>query len=79
MPTVIVHIHNEDPVKGEMDELPSMADNMILIRNPRLRDGKEIHYINADVNEVIWNMNRVTFIEVLGGEGDDEIISSVRE
>ena len=79
MPTIILHIQNEEPVKGEVDALPSMVDNLILVKNPRLRDGKEIHYINSEVNEVIWNLSRVTFIEVFGGDDDDEIISSVRE
>jgi hypothetical protein len=79
MPTIILHIQNEDPVLGEVDELPSMADSMILVRNPRMRDGKELHYLNTEVNEVIWNLARVTFIEVMGGDSDDEIISFVRE
>lgn len=79
MPTIILHIQNEDPVKGEVDELPSMADSLILVKNPRLRDGKEVAYLDAEVNEVIWNLSRVTFIEIMGGEGDDEIISFVRE
>ena len=79
MPSIILHIQNEDPVKGEVDELPSMADTMILVKNPRMRDGKELHYLNPEVNEVIWNMARVTFIEIIGSGDDDEIISFVRE
>ena len=79
MPSIILHIQSEEPVKGEVDALPSMVDNLILVKNPRMRDGKELHYLDAEVNEVIWNLSRVTFIEVIGGDDDDEIISSVRE
>jgi hypothetical protein len=79
MPTVIIHISNEDPILGEIDELPGMADTLILVKNPRMRDGKELHYLNPQVNEVIWNLGRVTFIEIMGSGDDDEIISFVRE
>jgi len=40
MPSVIVHLQNEDPVVGEMDELPKPIDYLITVKNPRKKDGK---------------------------------------
>ena len=79
MISVIIHIQNEDAVVGEMDDLPTPADNVIIVRNPRKRDGKDVHYIDASVTTVIWPISRVNFIEVLPGEEEEEIISFVRE
>jgi hypothetical protein len=79
MISVIVHIHNEDPVLGEIDELPNAKDMMITVKNPRKRDGKEIHYIDASVTTVIWPLHRISFIELISSETDEEIISFVRE
>jgi len=38
-----------------------------------------VHYIDADVNTVIWPISRITFIEVMPGVEEDEIITFVRE
>jgi len=79
MPSVLIHIANEDPVLGEIEELPGPTDTIILVKNPRRRDGKDIHYILPNVTQVVWSLNRVTFIEVMPGEEDEQIIGFVRE
>jgi hypothetical protein len=79
MPSVLIHIMNEDPVVGELDALPAVTDNMIVVKNPRRRDGKDIPYLEANVSTVIWPLTRVTFIEVMPIGEEDEIISFVRE
>ncbi len=79
MPTLIIHISNEDPVLGEVDELPSPTDLMPTVKNPRRRDGKDISYIDANVMTVIWPISRINFIEVVSSGDEEEIISFVRE
>jgi hypothetical protein len=79
MPTILVHISNEDPVLGEVESLPGINDQIIKIKNPRRRDGKDLHYLQTSVTEVIWPMARVTFIEIIPGDQDDQIIGFVRE
>ncbi len=79
MQSVILHIMNEDPVLGEVDALPAGGDYVVLVRNPRRRDGKDLNYIEPNVSAVIWPMSRINFIEVLPGAEDEEIITFVRE
>ena len=79
MITLLVHILNEDPIVGEVDEMPSSETGNLILRNPRMRDGKPVSYIDREVTTVIWPMHRVNFIEVMPGEGEEEIISHVRE
>jgi hypothetical protein len=79
MPTVLVHISNEDPVLGEVESLPGASDQTIKVKNPRRRDGKDLHYLQANVTEVIWPMVRVSFIEIIPGDQEDQIIGFVRE
>ncbi len=79
MPTVIIHVQNEDPVVGEMDALPGSNDLLIIVKNPRRRDGKDLHYIDASVQTVIWPTSKINFIEVLPAGEDEEIISQVRD
>jgi hypothetical protein len=77
--TVVIHISNEDPLVGEIDELPAASDTMITLHNPRRRDGKDIHYLQSDVVTVIWPVAQVTFIEILPTRAEEEIIGFVRE
>jgi hypothetical protein len=77
--TVIIHISNEDPVVGEMDELPGAADTLVTIINPRRRDGKDISYLSSDIVKVVWPVNQISFIEVLASEEEEPIIGFVRE
>jgi hypothetical protein len=77
--TILIHILNEEPVVGEVEELPGPADSNIRIQNPRKRDGKDLHYLQNDVTTVVWPWNRISFIEVLPSGAEDEIIGFVRE
>ncbi len=77
--TVVVHISNEDPIVGELDELPSPTDTIVVIHNPRRRDGKDVHYLSNDVVTVIWPVNQISFIEVMPSEAGEQIIGFVRE
>lgn len=79
MVSVILHIQNEDPIVGEMDALPATSDSIIVVKNPRRRDGKDISYINTSVSTVIWPISRVSFIEVMTSGEEEEIITHVRE
>ena len=50
-----------------------------MVHNPRRRDGKDLNYLEANVNSVIWPLARVSFIEVMPGSEDEKIVSFVRE
>ena len=77
--TVILHIAGETSIAGEIEELPKPTDNIIVIMNPRQKDGKDLHYIDNNVTKVIWPLAKVSFIEVLDGAGEEKIIGFVRE
>ncbi|HEX7555030.1 MAG TPA: hypothetical protein VF338_00290 [Leptolinea sp.] len=79
MPSVILHISNEDPVLGEMDDVPGITDTLVMIKNPRKRDGKDIAHLDPNVLTVIWPLSRINFIEVLPSGEEEEIITHVRE
>jgi hypothetical protein len=79
MPTVLIHILNEDPILGEIENLPAASDTTLLVNNPRKRDGKDLANIVQNVTQVIWPISRCAFIEVIPGEDEEQIISFVRE
>lgn len=77
--SIIIHLAGEDPIVGEVDELPSGSDTSIIVHHPRRRDGKDIQYLSNDVVAAIWPINQISFIEVMPGESEERIMGFVRE
>ena len=77
--SVIIHISGETSVAGEIEELPKPADTIILVMNPRQKDGKDLHYLDNNVTKVIWPLSKISFIEVLENADEEKIIGFVRE
>jgi len=77
--SVILHISGEPSILGEVEELPKPSDNLITVSNPRLRDGKDIHYLEHNVVKVMWPVDKITLIEVLASEDEEHLIGFVRE
>lgn len=77
--TLILHIQNSDPVVGEVDELPKQQDTMVVVNNPRRVDSKDLHYLSEGVVTVYWPVDKLNFIEVVGGREEEEIFGFVRE
>ncbi len=79
MPTILIHISNEDPVLGEIDNLPAPTDITLIVKNPRRKDGKDLPYLDANVSTVIWPFSRINFVELMPSSEEEEIISFIRE
>lgn len=77
--SVILHISGEPSILGEIEELPKPSDTLITVSNPRLRDGKDIHYLEHNVVKVIWPVDKISLIEVLESEEEEHLIGFVRE
>jgi hypothetical protein len=77
--SVILHISGESSVLGEVEELPKPTDTLIVVSNPRLRDGKDIHYLEHNVVKVIWPIDKLGLIEVLESQEEESLIGFVRE
>ncbi len=77
--SIILHISGETSVAGEIEDLPKPADTIIMVINPRQKDGKDLHYLDNNVTKVIWPMNKISFIEILENADEEKIIGFVRE
>ena len=77
--TILLHVENEDAVVGEVEEMPDPHSQYILITSPRLRDGRDVTYLLPETNTVIYPWHRIMSIEILTSEGDEQIITFIRE
>ncbi len=77
--TVLIHLANEDPIMAEMDELPSTQDQVIVVNNPRQRDGKDLHYVLPEVQTLVFPWNRITFLEIMPTDEEEDVVSFIRD
>ena len=77
--SIILHIAGESSILGEIEELPKSTDTIIVVSNPCMRDGKDIHYLEHNVVKVIWPIHKLTLIEILESEEEESLIGFVRE
>lgn len=77
--SIILHIAGEAAIVGEIEELPKNTDTIITVSNPRLRDGKDVHYIEPNVTKVIWPIAKIGLIEILESAEEENLIGFVRE
>ncbi len=72
MPTIVVHIANQEPVKGEVEELSKPTDTVIILRNPRSREEKDVRWVDEGVREVIIPWWRVNYVQVIPEDEEQE-------
>ena len=77
--SVIVHIANEEPIVGEIDEMPTPGDSVLILSNPRKRTGQDVDFLANNVNVVIWPWVGINFVEIMPSEAEEEIVGFVRE
>ncbi len=74
--SVIIHVHGGDAILGEIDELPDPHSNFVTFTNVRTRDGKAIVYIDPEATRVMFPWHRLSFLETLPTDEDQEEIES---
>mgnify|MGYP006303709127 CR=1 FL=1 len=77
--TVLIHILNEEAVVGEVDRIPEPTDQVLVVRNVRHRDGRDVSYVLPETDVVIYSWQRIHCVEVLPSESEEEVVSFIRE
>jgi hypothetical protein len=79
MPTVLIHITNEEAVVGEIESIPEPSDQVLIVSNARLRDGRDVSYLLPETDTVVYPWTRIHCVEILPSEEEEEIVSFIRE
>ncbi|MFQ6100465.1 MAG: hypothetical protein ACE5OS_04440 [Anaerolineae bacterium] len=78
-PTVLIHILNEEAVVGEVEHVPEPTDQVLIVSNLRLRDGRDVSYVLPETKTVVYPWTRIHCVEILPSEAEEEVISFIRE
>lgn len=76
---VLVHIVNEEPIAAEVEDMPQPGTQFMTLRNPRRRDGKDLHYLEEEVSIMLIPWHRINFVQIMPAADAEELIGFVRE
>lgn len=76
---VLIHLLNEDPVAGDLDEMPEPGSSFVTVRNPRQRDGRPVAFLDRNVDTVLFAWSQIVFIQLLPQADLDNLYGFVRE
>ena len=77
--TILIHVMNEDAIVAEIEELPDQNSPFLKVSSPRLRDGRDVSYFLPDTNVVLLPWNRIHSIEIMPTEGEEKLVTFIRE
>ena len=77
--TVMIHLLNEDAVVAEIERMPEPGDQVLIVSNLRLRDGRDVSYVLPETNTVVYPWARVHCLEILPSDKEEKIVGFVRE
>lgn len=79
MITLYLHIEGIENALVEVERLPELTDTVIIGKNPRRRDGKDLPYVLPEVATLIVPLTRILFIEVMSEAQEDDFETFIRE
>ncbi len=63
MYNVIAHPTGEEPIIGEIDELPVANAVFLVIKNPRKRNGDYLDWLDVETTTLLLSFARLTCVE----------------
>lgn len=70
----LIHFASEDPVLGELDEIPDPSHVYIRVRNPTKKDGKPLTLVDERMTSIAYSWSRITFVEFFNEESARESV-----
>jgi hypothetical protein len=59
--------------------MPEPTDQVLAVSNPRYRDGRNVTYLQPDIDMVIYPWAHLHCVEVMYSDVDEEVVSFIRE
>lgn len=75
----VIHLLEEDPIVGELEDMPDPSSQYVTIFTPRRRDGRAVPFLDSNVDKVLFAWHRISHIQLLPEVELEKAIGFVRE
>jgi len=72
--SVIAHLVNQEPIEGEIDELPTATAMLIPLRNPKRRSNRELEWLDHRTTILFIATSHLVSLEVMLPRSDEDRI-----
>ena len=76
---VLVHMTDQEIIKGEVEALPDPTDQFIILNNPHQPDGRRLRVVEEGVSTILVSWYQIRLVQLLPEIEGDAPISFVRE
>lgn len=73
--SVIVHMTNDEPIEGEMDEMPPSTATLISIKNPRKRGNRDLEWLDHHTNILMVAVTHLISIEIAPARAEQDLVT----
>lgn len=77
--SVMLHLKNDEPLIGEIEELPDPTHQFMIIHSPRRHDGTAPPYLSENVTMILLPWHRIELVQLLPLTDVENVIGFVRE
>ena len=75
---IIAHMANDEPVEGEIDELPLSNASFIAIKNPRRSNNRELDWLDSRTMTLLVPFSHLISLEIATPHDEDDHITKYR-
>lgn len=73
--SVIVHMLSDEPIEGEMDEMPPPNATFIAIKKPRKRGNRDLEWIDHHTNTLMLSVAQLVSVEFSLAHGEHDLVT----
>lgn len=70
----LIHIISEDPVLGDLDEMPDPTHAYLRVRNATRKDGKRLEMVDERTTSIAYPWSRITYVEFFNEDSPREAV-----
>lgn len=72
---IIAHLAGEEPIEGEIDELPAPTATFIAIKNPHKRGNQELDWLDHRTAALLVSLAHLVSIEIAASRDTEDLIT----
>lgn len=70
MISISLKMEGVEAIYGEIADMPSPSDTLIILHDPHLQNGKDVPFLKHEPRRVVIPVHRILYIEILDEEDD---------
>jgi hypothetical protein len=71
---IIAHLAGEEPIEGEIDELPAPTATFIAIKNPHKRGNQELEWLDRRTITLLVSLTHLVSVEIAAPHDSEDLV-----